>query len=131
MSDFFVKCAEIFVCRREILRLLLTISGGWYNEVKGKTQHTYESTLSYDNDHHWYEATCCDGVIKDKTGRGNDATVTGDVSIADGAVVFDKDGEYLTPKKVFAVSIAPKLLFDLSFAYYQYYYGVDISKANH
>ena len=36
------------------------------------------------------------GVIEDKSGKGNNAAVTGDVSIVDGAVVFDTDGEYLT-----------------------------------
>ena len=33
---FFVQCAEIYFARREILLMLLTISGGWYNVVKGR-----------------------------------------------------------------------------------------------
>ena len=41
-------------------------------------------------------AEIADGVIADKSGKGNNATVTGEAAIVDGAVVFDTDGEYLT-----------------------------------
>jgi hypothetical protein len=58
-----------------------------------------------------------DGVIKDKTGRGNDATVTGDVSIADGAVLFDKDGEYLTIKNSADINFAATDSFVIEFKY--------------
>jgi hypothetical protein len=41
-------------------------------------------------------AEIANGVIADKSGKGNNATVTGEAAIVDGAVVFDADGEYLT-----------------------------------
>jgi len=57
------------------------------------------------------------GVIEDKSGKGNNATVTGDVSIADGAVVFDTEGEYLTIKNSDDINFAGTDNFIIEFKY--------------
>ena len=58
-----------------------------------------------------------DGVIADKSGKGNNATVTGDVSIVDGAVVFDTDGEYITVKNAATLNFTDTESFIIEYKY--------------
>jgi hypothetical protein len=58
-----------------------------------------------------------DGVIVDKTGRGNNASLTGDVTVVDGAVVFDTDGEYITIANSADINFASTDNFIIEFKY--------------
>ena len=58
-----------------------------------------------------------EGVIADKSGKGNNATITGDVTVAEGAVVFDTEGEYLTIKNSDDINFAAEDSFIIEFKY--------------
>ena len=58
-----------------------------------------------------------EGVIADKSGKGNNATITGDVTVAEGAVVFDAEGEYLTIKNSDDINFAAEDSFIIEFKY--------------
>ena len=58
-----------------------------------------------------------EGVIADKSGKGNNAAITGDVTVVDGAVVFDAEGEYLTIKNSDDINFANTDNFIIEFKY--------------
>ena len=72
-----------------------------------------ESKLTVDLDF----SKITEGVIADKSGKGNNAKITGDVTVVDGAVVFDAEGEYLTIKNSDGINFADTDNFIIEFKY--------------